>query len=890
MTGRMSILCCGRGSSTPVDNPPTQIQPPKILRRLSLISMPRLQTTRQSIEAFYNEGKELLQARQEENEGSSLRPAVQTAAGTTTRDYPKDGNIIVDSVESGRDPSPQTTWSQPFGNEGSKMLVSDYFPNQNFGFQLTYLTRKHFSIRLPFRSSSANELRPRGITVVSTINTRGTMNSRKSMPILGGNMASEVAQKTPRSIPSDPSKFPGALALSLTDISSLTLTNETAASKTSTTSGVTRISMPSISAFSPYLMPSIATTIASTNKPPRTVPPGTDDTTTKTGKDLVMTTRLFKERRPSNDTTASDECFSANEVFSNISAWVRPSTSTFMSFPSSPDPNRSEVPQVPFCVGSTPDIARSVSSKFYSLPETAVTGNTRTSTPAPFRPPTPKYHFRPSVDNASSFYPSCETSRCQSLAGSVGTPRESLDMSVLSASAAARMLNITPRPSARVSVEDSLGYSTFRFPWMNRGVYNSPESTTKEEISSRSSSLAHLDRSQTRGRDPRRVPRVKPRALSKHSQPDETQKYNKAYEEIHLQECDSASQVVAESFGHFQTDRHGFIDNDGNQERYDNDTMTSPTNTTHGSGYAGWIGFPTRVSSLPVPNGMSRDARNRRPPNAWKYGNPKGGTFSNYRKNDYNKNDKINSLRNSVSLGEWVWERHDGNKSPQRTGMANVLAGPMSDLEPQDGDLERNSRQTNKRAMIRSRSMTLRRTFTNSIAKLRGKVSFSGSSKVVLAPPSPIDRSGNRDRFYQMRHGEQKSIDNTPEILNGKVRQEVGVSKLDMSSIIFRPTLPEEMLEHNSEREFGKDTSPENGDVTTTRHDGLAPDSPLSLATIDQSAFGTASEGPSSRPWSTIYDDCVAFPFAEDEAGDGTESELEKPMSGFFDAREVSLA
>lgn len=701
-------------------------------------------------------------------------------------------------------------------------------------------------------------------------------------------MVPEVVQKTPRSIPSDPSKFPGALALSLTDISSLTLTNETAASKTSTTSGVTRISMPSISAFSPYLMPSIATTIASTNKTPRTVPLDT----TETGKDLVMATRLFKERRPSNDTTTSDECFSPNEVFSNIPAWVRPSTSTFMSFPSSPDPNRSEVPQVPFCVGSTPDIA-SVSSKFYSLPGTAVTGNTGTSTPAPFRPSTPKYHFRPSVDNASSFYPSCETSRCQSLAGSVGTPRESLDMSVLSASAAARMLNITPRPSDRVSVEDSLGYSTFRFPWMNRGVYNSPESTTKEEISSRSSSLAHLDRSQTRGRDPRRVSRVKPRELSKHPQPDVTQKYNKAYEEINLQECDSAPQMVAESFAHFQIGKHRFIDNDGNQERCDDDTMTSPTNTTHGSGYAGWIGFPTRVSSLPVPSGMSRDARNRRPPNAWKYGNPKGGTFSNYRKNDYNKNDKINSLRNSVSLGERMWERHnthDRNKISQRTGMANVLAGPMSNLETQDGDLERNGRQTNKRAMIRSRSMTLRRTFTNSIAKLRGKVSFSGSSKIALTPPSPIDRSGNRDRFYQMRHGEQKSMDSTPDILNGKVREEVGVSKLDISSIIFRPTLPEEMLEHDSEREFSKDTSPENGDVTTTRHDNLAPDSPLNLATIDQSALGTVSEGPSSRPWSTIYDDCVAFPFAEGEAGDGTESELETPISGFFDAREVSLA
>lgn len=127
----MSILCCGRGSSTPVDKQPIQIQPPKILRRLSLISISRPQTTRQSIEAFYNEGRELFQARQEESGRSSLRAAAKTTSETTTRNFPKVENINGDTSESGRDLGSKTTWSQLFENNGSKMFVFGYFSNAN---------------------------------------------------------------------------------------------------------------------------------------------------------------------------------------------------------------------------------------------------------------------------------------------------------------------------------------------------------------------------------------------------------------------------------------------------------------------------------------------------------------------------------------------------------------------------------------------------------------------------------------------------------------------------------------------------------------------------------------------------------------------------------------
>lgn len=299
----------------------------------------------------------------------------------------------------------------------------------------------------------------------------------------------------------------------------------------------------------------------------------------------------------------------------------------------------------------------------------------------------------------------------------------------------------------------------------------------------------------------------------------------------------------------------------------------------------------TRMSSFPMPDGIVRDSRNWAPSRTWESGTSKGNTFSNF-----GKNEKKFSLRNSVSLGERMWERPSARNSGQerlrRTTMANGLAGPTSDL----GHEEENGCQRSRRAMIRSRSMTLRRTFTNSIAKLRGKVSFSGSSKATVVSPSPLGKPVNKDHFYQTRHGEQNPAVYAPDALNEKNKQDASGS--DMSSIIFRPTLPKKMLERESSREFSKDTSPGNGDIIT-RRSGLGlhlnptgvstpPNSDSCTQTsAGQSAFDTATEGPSRR-WSTLYDDCVAFPFTEGDVG--SDSELETPVSGFFNTREKNRA
>lgn len=791
------------------------------------------------------------------------------------------------------------------------------------------------------------------------------------MPILAGMLSSESTERSHQFMPSGFSVSPELLD-SLSGPAEIYFSAspaETAAPKTPTASGVTSGSMPSTPGLNPYLMPSIATTIASINEESKAaslaVGSGSgarmissrrnpsyegidmgnqnkqreqiyhtnraeaslgkskveslsntriykvdwkDGTITETEKRLVADTipspskSAEKQRVSSNDATASDECFTPNEVFSKIPGWVKPSTSTFMSFPSSPDPNRSGGLGIPFNTSSmTPDNAKSVSSKFYSAPETAATSNTGITTPAVLRPSTPRYHPHPSMDDSSSFYPSRETSRCQSLVSSIGAPQ---DMSVWTTSAAARILSRTPRPSDRVNNNSSGGHLAFRFSWMNRSASKSPEPITNKDAFTRSSSLAHLKRSQKRGQDLQGVSRANPQDPSKGSRSKDlrTEKYSEIYENIHLQGC-SPTHTAAEGLDYAQASKNSWlIDNSGSQKQLIHENVATPGNlASNSTEYTSWRGFPARMSSLPVPNGIARDTRNWGPSNAWKSEGSKGNTFTNY-----GKTEKKSSLKNSISLGERMWERHGTRNRDQagsrRTPMPNAFAGPIPDLDLQGEDGETHGRRIYKRDMIRSRSMTLRRTFTNSIAKLRGRVSFSGSSKTTAIPSSPIDKPGNIDRFYQVRHEGRTSMSCAPEVLDEKVEVELSVSESNMSSIIFKPTLPKEMLELESSIELSKDTSPGSGNIITQHRDlEPQPDTPLTLDTTpnpnsrlptsaDKPALDTASEGPRSRPWSTIYDDCVTSPSTEGESGNehgaGTDSELETPMSGFFDAHE----
>jgi hypothetical protein len=112
----------------PVHESKIQIQPPKILRRLSYISISHNQATPQTIEAFYNEGRELFQARQEGSERPSLRTVVQTSYGAVMREHSGRGDAEGDAAKSRNLSSPTTRRADDglFDNGGSQTVIVSY--------------------------------------------------------------------------------------------------------------------------------------------------------------------------------------------------------------------------------------------------------------------------------------------------------------------------------------------------------------------------------------------------------------------------------------------------------------------------------------------------------------------------------------------------------------------------------------------------------------------------------------------------------------------------------------------------------------------------------------------------------------------------------------------
>lgn len=78
----MSILCCRRGDPNTINK--SVSLSPKIVGH---ITTPRPQASRQNIEAFYNEGRELLNTLQEERGKSNLRNEIKEECEISKRFY-----------------------------------------------------------------------------------------------------------------------------------------------------------------------------------------------------------------------------------------------------------------------------------------------------------------------------------------------------------------------------------------------------------------------------------------------------------------------------------------------------------------------------------------------------------------------------------------------------------------------------------------------------------------------------------------------------------------------------------------------------------------------------------------------------------------------------------
>ncbi|KAI5837612.1 hypothetical protein DFP73DRAFT_636080 [Morchella snyderi] len=697
---------------------------------------------------------------------------------------------------------------------------------------------------------------------------------------------------------------------------------------------VDHIVVPSTPDLSPYLMPSIATTIASINGKSRsgiTIPIPEDnseagklsseqnldkknagaasewpeDCTVKSEIRLDGTTADDEEVMTANpeslrntkpredvgggDKTTSRNGFTPNEIFSKIPIWVRPSTSTFMSCPSSHmDYNQKDgLGGSPGTGSATPELTKSNSTRFYSPLEATSANSTGVSTPAFVCPPTPGYEFRPSIDNTSSFYPSPGTSRCVSL---VESERHTPELSALSADADAHGLNRTPRPSDMII--NSPGGSLFKFPWVSRTISKSPEPITNDAAFTRGSSLAHLKKIQKRDRDLQRGAGTN----TERSQDIFPNQHGEVCEDIYLEDRAKSIIEIPGGLPNAPMDKASwYYDNLEDREVFNNLMTPAPKKREK---ITTWVRSTTRVSSLTMRQNKVKD------PRIW--GSPQGRSFTSSKRNihsNYGKTEKKFSLKNSISLGERMWERSSiwdktQEKLRKATG-SEGLSNLTSDIETLDETEARNSRLKNRRprAMIRSRSMTLRRSFTNSIAKLRGKVSFNESSRGTVVPPPPRGKQANKDGFYPGRCNEENLFTQSPETLGG--RNKFGISGSDVSSIIFRPSLPKDMLEHQCSTELIKNISPGDEDTVTRNEiaeaciesssypgvhshripdDQSVSDKPGLESMVEESAM-------TSRPWSTLYDDCVALPFGGDAKGSGdaeSDSDADTQSSGPF--------
>lgn len=131
-----------------------------------------------------------------------------------------------------------------------------------------------------FKSSSASELNSKTTAVPASGNTHRTLASGKSMPTLAGVQLSELSRKIPQPMLPGPKIYTGPQT-SLENVPTNTLPPnlpaETATLDTSTTPRVIPTNMPPTPSISPYMMPSIATTIASIDGRSRAAPSGVED-------------------------------------------------------------------------------------------------------------------------------------------------------------------------------------------------------------------------------------------------------------------------------------------------------------------------------------------------------------------------------------------------------------------------------------------------------------------------------------------------------------------------------------------------------------------------------------------------------------------------------------
>lgn len=515
-----------------------------------------------------------------------------------------------------------------------------------------------------------------------------------------------------------------------------------------------------------------------------------------------------KKWYPSEDNAENEKFYSPEEILSHIRTLIKPSTSTFMSAASSSSQVQLQRQYSPISEGET--IIHRASQG--SLNQFELRKQPSTSTLfIPSTPPRGRPSFR---DSTSSFYPSRDVSRCQSLQGSlVDLPVPSKYVDPYS--------SLSPIVSPRISMETEQRYFA--------ALHASAEIPSSRISNLKFPSNANANAS---------------------GQPMRAQAYSDI-DPATGQRTDwgpaNASRVMLQPIQR----RMGTLKSRIGSTRLN--TVLSRANSPDSR--AG-----SAETEIALAQGGSRAEKQND-------GNIKLETTA-YRK----ARDGMKILRSSFSIETFTPKKNSlGRHSPALQKNIHQSEG----LRSTEGSSELTP--TDSVGIIRSKSLTLRKSITRSMLRIKSRVSLTGGTKDALHPRPSSPQAKNERLGTARRYG------------NSTIPTRDRAKEFAMSRIEFEPSMPKEMLRGPSSPEDtpsddSKASMAANGNmvirrVNTTRS------LPSSRRNEGLGRRSTSTSRIGMKRRSTIYDDCVIFPFTDGQVGDeGTRT------ANFYEAYHTPLS
>ncbi|KAF8243988.1 hypothetical protein K440DRAFT_663773 [Wilcoxina mikolae CBS 423.85] len=795
----MGFLCCGKKAPTAPSPTPT---PPRITPKLARRrSAPRPRASKKNIEEFYREGQELLRAEQEEQERSQLRAALKLEY---ERDmvYDDDARYIKEPLAFGI-PSVRTEGIEG-GPSGTRSAADSVYrtattSNRNTRYSFETTTDR-MGVRAKGMVSSRESERTELLTNLHTPDS----NENLQYPYRASHAAESIGPDNGEPATSPIAQISNGKAHQTPSATTAYATDSDSSPKPEQAS----IGVPNTGSYDePEEVWPSAIAEPDGEVTPKVSRMLRNNDTSHVG--LSRSGTLMREL-PKIDTdmiraAAADQPgiattrrknrleFPSEEIFARIPSLLKASTSTFFGSSSSHVGRRE--------LSSPASDETALHRKFskQSLRQTRPPSR-RTSLGTLFMGPTQQR-----IDSASSFYPSVEGSQCQSLQQSEVDFSDAVGFPESHASTMPRMYKLRSADRihrARSSssfkrAEDSSGFSKFNFPW------NGEASPARTLV--RVGSVAEIVPEEDIGI-------TKELTTQLEVSPVRTGKKKKVKGSVRPQKRTSSSRAL--------TGMLNFVKSGVTGEEYSSTSsgLQSPEGFDVRSSTANIIGSPARTRKhAGPPSDTVRSKRAIKPQGSWS--SQQGSPRVMY------PNNKDQVLRRSLSFKE----KPSGLRHVATGGTEESL-GRFDHLGDSDS--------------TQSRRLTLRKSFTISMAKIREKVSIGGFRTISRAGGADSEKQSVRTRTLDI-------IDMDDGAKNTEYKPSFSQRKM--------------MTIRSRDDDVSDSTSTGNGRVILRRSN--------TTQTLPSRRPSAAARSVYNKKRSTAYDDCVIFPFA-DGGDDGYDEEF----------------